>query len=89
MFARFTQAIVCPPAHAFADGLTSVDLGVPDVQQALAQHAAYCISRSGVRVISPITIRLWHLREHPSTQFVITTRRRSRRLSFPDAGNER
>ncbi|MCC7051788.1 MAG: hypothetical protein IT355_00885 [Gemmatimonadaceae bacterium] len=42
MFSRFTQAIVRPPARNFADGLTTVDLGVPDVDLALAQHAAYC-----------------------------------------------
>lgn len=42
MFSRFTSAIVRPPARNFADGLTTVDLGVPDVSLALAQHAAYC-----------------------------------------------
>jgi dimethylargininase len=42
MFSRFTHAIVRPPARNFADGLTTVDLGVPDVELALAQHAAYC-----------------------------------------------
>ena len=38
----FTQAIVRTPAANFADGLTSVDLGKPDVALALRQHAAYC-----------------------------------------------
>lgn len=42
MFSRFTHAIVRPPARNFADGLTTVDLGVPDVDLALAQHRAYC-----------------------------------------------
>lgn len=42
MFSRFTRAIVRPPARNFADGLTTVDLGVPDVDLALSQHAAYC-----------------------------------------------
>ena len=41
-FSRFTRAIVRPPARNFADGLTTVDLGTPDVDLALAQHAAYC-----------------------------------------------
>ena len=41
-FSRFTKAIVRPPAANFADGLTSVSLGVPDVALAQAQHAAYC-----------------------------------------------
>jgi len=49
MFARFTRAIVCPPAGNFAEGLSSVDSGAPDVGLALAQHAQYCdaLSRNG------------------------------------------
>ncbi|MBC8085912.1 MAG: N(G),N(G)-dimethylarginine dimethylaminohydrolase [Phycisphaerae bacterium] len=49
MFARFTQAIVRPPARNFADGLTTVDLGTPDVDLAIGQHAAYChaLERNG------------------------------------------
>lgn len=42
MFSRFTHAIVRRPARNFADGLTTVDLGAPDVGLALRQHAAYC-----------------------------------------------
>jgi dimethylargininase len=38
----FTRAIVRPPAANFAEGLTSVDLGKPDFQKALEQHARYC-----------------------------------------------
>ncbi|HEY1252831.1 MAG TPA: arginine deiminase family protein [Thermoanaerobaculia bacterium] len=38
----FTRAIVRPPAANFADGLTTVDLGVPDAALALAQHETYC-----------------------------------------------
>jgi dimethylargininase len=38
----FTRAIVRPPARTFAAGLTSVDLGKPDVERALEQHANYC-----------------------------------------------
>ena len=38
----FSHAIVCPPAENFAEGLTTVDLGVPDYEKALAAHAAYC-----------------------------------------------
>lgn len=38
----FTHAIVRPPAANFADGLTSVDLGKPDFEMALEQHAHYC-----------------------------------------------
>src|SRR5262249_13390019 len=38
----FTRAIVRPPAPNFADGLTTVDLGRPDVALALEQRATYC-----------------------------------------------
>jgi dimethylargininase len=38
----FRRAIVRPPAENFADGLTTVDLGVPDVARALSQFEAYC-----------------------------------------------
>lgn len=38
----YTRAIVRPPAASFAAGLTSVDLGKPDVGKALEQHARYC-----------------------------------------------
>lgn len=39
---RFTRALVRPPTPNFAEGLTSVSLGTPDVACAMAQHAAYC-----------------------------------------------
>jgi dimethylargininase len=42
MNAHFTRAIVCPPAVNFAQGLTTVNLGVPDHGLALAQHAQVC-----------------------------------------------
>lgn len=42
MSTHFIRAIVCPPALNFAEGLTTVDLGVPDYALALAQHMAYC-----------------------------------------------
>lgn len=38
----FSRALVRPPAANFADGLTTVDLGVPDVARALAEYDAYC-----------------------------------------------
>ena len=37
-----TKAIIRPPAENFADGLTTADLGTPDFDQTLAQHARYC-----------------------------------------------
>jgi dimethylargininase len=36
------RAIVRPPSENFADGLTTVDLGVPDYERALEQHGRYC-----------------------------------------------
>jgi dimethylargininase len=38
----FTRAIVRPPGANFAAGLTTVDLGTPDYDRALAQHDRYC-----------------------------------------------
>ncbi len=38
----FRRAIVRPPAANFADGLTTVDLGIPDVAKAIGQHEDYC-----------------------------------------------
>jgi dimethylargininase len=38
----FTHAIVRTPGKNFAQGLTTVDLGVPQYDQVLAQHARYC-----------------------------------------------
>ena len=38
----FKHAIIRPPAFNFAEGLTSVDLGKPVFEKALAQHAQYC-----------------------------------------------
>ena len=38
----FTHAIVRTPGENFAQGLSTVDLGVPRYDQVLAQHAQYC-----------------------------------------------
>jgi dimethylargininase len=40
----FKYAIVRPPGHNFAGGLTTVDLGMPDFQRALQQHERYCLA---------------------------------------------
>lgn len=47
-----TRAIVRPPGANYADGLTRVDLGVPDYERALQQHAAYCdaLERCGLEL---------------------------------------
>jgi dimethylargininase len=38
----FKHAIVRTPAHNFADGLTTVDLGIPQFDRVLDQHTRYC-----------------------------------------------
>jgi len=53
MSTKFTRAIARRPAPTFADGLTSVSLGVPDYDKVLRQHEAYCdaLLRTGVEVL--------------------------------------
>ncbi|HEY8258312.1 MAG TPA: arginine deiminase family protein [Gemmatimonadales bacterium] len=45
---RFTRAIVRPPGATFAAGITSSNLGRPDLALALAQHEAYCAALEGL-----------------------------------------
>ena len=45
---HFTRAIVRPPAPTFADGITSSDLGRPDLSLALLQHESYCRALEGL-----------------------------------------
>ncbi|MCY2960799.1 MAG: N(G),N(G)-dimethylarginine dimethylaminohydrolase [Planctomycetota bacterium] len=49
---HFTRAIVRTPSASFAEGITTAGLGAPDLQRALAQHAAYCeaLARLGLAV---------------------------------------
>lgn len=42
MTPRLGHALVCPPGASFADGLTTVALGAPDLARAREQHARYC-----------------------------------------------
>ena len=44
MIALFTKAIVRVPGGNFADGLTSVELGVPEFDKVTAQWIAYCLA---------------------------------------------
>jgi len=62
----FYQAIVRPPGLAFADALTSLDLGIPNLSLALEQHGAYirAIERCGVAV------RILETDEFPDSTFV-------------------
>jgi len=50
----FTRALVRPPTANFADGLTTVTLGVPDIALACAQHSAYCdaLRECGLSVVT-------------------------------------
>ena len=66
----FTKAIVRRPGATFANGLTTVDLGVPDLERALEQHEAYCqtLESCGLKLI-----RLAPDDEHPDSTFVEDT----------------
>jgi dimethylargininase len=50
---RFRNAIICPPCDNFSDGLTSVDLGSPDLEKAMLQHRAYCdaLRQCGLKLV--------------------------------------
>ncbi len=63
----FTRAIVKEPCANFANGLTSVDLGKPDLEVVLRQHRAYCdaLESCGLELI-----RLSPDAQHPDSTFV-------------------
>jgi dimethylargininase len=65
-----TDAIVRIPGRNFADGLTTVDLGIPNFELALQQHARYCeaLVECGLRVIT-LDADL----HHPDSTFVEDT----------------
>ena len=66
----FSKAIVRRPGANFAAGLTTVDLGVPDLERALEQHEAYC------QTLESCGLNLIHLdadEEHPDSTFVEDT----------------
>ena len=66
----FSKAIVRPPCANFAAGLTTVDLGAPDLERACQQHEAYCqtLASCGLDII-----RLAPDEEHPDSAFVEDT----------------
>ena len=66
----FTKAIVRAPGSNFATGLTSVNLGSPDLARALKQHEAYChaLELRGLELI-----RLAADEVHPDSTFVEDT----------------
>jgi len=63
----FTKAIVRIPGSNFADGLTTVSLGVPHLDEVLTQHAHYCdaLRECGLE----LTILMPDL-AHPDSTFV-------------------
>jgi dimethylargininase len=66
----FTRAIVRPPAPNFAEGLTTVDLGRPNYELAIAQHEAYS------RALEQCGLTLTRLAPdplHPDSTFVEDT----------------
>jgi dimethylargininase len=62
--------MVRPPSPNFADGLTTVDLGAPDRDRALAQHAAHCkaLERCGL-----VVTQLADAPDYPDSTFVEDT----------------
>jgi dimethylargininase len=66
----FTEAIVYIPGKNFAEGLTTVQLGVPRFDLVLAQHAEYCAAlRSCGLNITTLEADL----DHPDSTFVEDT----------------
>ncbi len=47
---QFSRAIACPPSTAYAHGISTADLGAPELPRALAQHAAYCAALEALGV---------------------------------------
>ena len=66
----FRRAIVRKPGDNFADGLTTVELGVPDLLMVRSQHEAYC---HALEVCGLGLIRLPVDLEHPDSTFVEDT----------------
>ena len=66
----FTRAIVKEPCASFASGLTTVDLGKPDLEVVLRQHRAYCeaLESCGIELI-----RLPPDDQYPDSTFVEDT----------------
>ncbi|MBM4372460.1 MAG: hypothetical protein FJ098_12445 [Deltaproteobacteria bacterium] len=67
---RYTMGLVRSPGPGFERGLTGAGLGPPDLDRALAQHAAYCeaLEEAGIRLI-----RLPPDPRHPDGTFVEDT----------------
>ena len=70
MIPGFTRAIVRPPCARFSAGLTTADLGQPDLERAAQQHQAYCeaLEACGLEVV-----QLPADEKHPDSTFVEDT----------------
>ena len=68
--AGFTHAIVRAPGPNFAAGITTVDLGQPQYELVLAQHAAYVTT---LQQLGLMVIALPALPNHPDAYFVEDT----------------
>ena len=66
----FRHAIVRPPGPNFADGLTTVNLGTPSFEKALAQHELHCQALAGCGLA---LTRLPADLRHPDSTFVEDT----------------
>jgi dimethylargininase len=66
----FSQAIVRIPGSNFSQGLTTVDLGSPDLERVLAQHAHYC---AALRYCGLNVTMLDADLDHPDSTFVEDT----------------
>lgn len=65
-----SRAIVRTPGRNFADGLTTVDLGVPELNEVLKQHASYC---AALRECGLALTVLEADERHPDSTFVEDT----------------
>ena len=86
---KFRHAVVRPPSASFAEGLTTADLGLPNLELAARQHAAYCaaLEKSGLTLS-----RLKSDPQYPDSTFVEDTAvltRRSAILTRPGAISRR
>ncbi len=52
-YSHYTHAVVRPPADNFLDGVTEANMGPPDFELALEQHADYCsaLKKCGLELI--------------------------------------
>ncbi len=67
---KFTKAIVCTPGRSLVDGLTAANLGKPQYETALSQHASY------VQALKSVGIDVTVLRpdeQYPDSTFVEDT----------------